>query len=184
VIFMADTIASIHWEAVGTGRLTLRGRPGKKLMQQLAAAGCTRVVTLLAEREGGADIGDALRPTGIAWTWLPLPNASTPTDETEKMLLDALPRLSAALDGGESILIHCSAGIHRTGMVAYALLRWRGMDAPSAHALMERLRAVTAMGMYDQHYAWGDGIAASISADNGNAGGEDGASSPPAPAED
>ena len=117
--------------------------------------GCNRVVTLLSAREGGDAIGPAVRQQGIAWTWLPLANASTPTGEAEAALIAALPVLSAALDRGEAILIHCSAGIHRTGMVAYALLRWRGLDDAAAHATLARLRPETSQGMHAHHFAWG-----------------------------
>ena len=155
---MSVEIGGVHWEAVGAGRLALRGRPGKKLLAHVAATGCTRVVTLLSAREGGAEIGAVLHQQGIAWTWIPLANASSPTGEAADAIIAALPTLSEGLDRGESILIHCAAGIHRTGMVAYALLRWRGLDDAAARAVLARLRPATANGMHDHHFAWGAAI--------------------------
>jgi len=40
--------------------------------------------------------------------------------------------------------MHCSAGIHRTGMMGHAVLRLAGLDAAEAQATLRRLRVVTA----------------------------------------
>jgi protein-tyrosine phosphatase len=61
-------------------------------------------------------------------------------------------------DEGRSILIHCSAGIHRTGTVAYGILRWRGMDRDRAMKLIRRIRRETAEGMMEKRMRWGDEI--------------------------
>ncbi|MBA3825538.1 MAG: tyrosine-protein phosphatase [Ktedonobacterales bacterium] len=157
---MANELGGLHWVAVGAGRLALRGRPGKQWLDHLAATGCTRVVTLLSAREGAEALGQAIQQQGVAWTWLPLANASTPQGDAATRLITALPALSAALDRGEAIVIHCAAGIHRTGMVAYALLRWRGLAEADARATLARLRPTTANGMQARHFAWGDGLCA------------------------
>ncbi len=62
----------------------------------------------------------------LTWIWLPMPNANYPEGEVDARLRTALPELSRLLDQGAHIVIHCSASVHRTGMVAYGLLRWRG----------------------------------------------------------
>lgn len=67
--------------------------------------------------------------------------------------------LSRLLDEGGSILIHCSAGIHRTGTVAYGLLRWRGMGRQQALKLIYRIRRETAEGMLEKRMRWGEKIA-------------------------
>ncbi len=70
-----------------------------------------------------------------------------------------MPKLSELLDHGNSLLIHCSAGIHRTGMVAYGLLRWRGLDRVQAMKLIDSIRRETAEGMMEKQMRWGDEIA-------------------------
>jgi protein-tyrosine phosphatase len=152
-------IETLQWVTVGAGKLTLHNRPKRKLIPQLAGLGCSRVVTLLSEREGGKDIGALIQAVGLAWTWLPLPNAHYPEGATYDMLLAALPILSGYLDNRDAILIHCSAGIHRTGMAAYGLLRWRGYTQAEARAAIAAMRGFTAQGMQPHHFAWGDAIA-------------------------
>jgi protein-tyrosine phosphatase len=156
---MQQHIETLQWVTIGAGKLTLRGRPKHKLIPQLAELGCTRVVTLLSEREGGKELGTIIQAAGLAWTWLPLPNARYPDGATHDMLIAALPVLSGYLDNGEALLLHCSAGIHRTGMVAYGLLRWRGYSQVEARSAIAAMRGFTAQGMLPHHFAWGDTIA-------------------------
>lgn len=151
---------SLHWEDVGNGRLALWGRPSLKSLPALKSAGCDRVVTLLSEKEGASMIKQAVTQAHLAWTWFPLAGATPPAGEVREALLAQIDKLLAYLDQGESILIHCSAGIHRTGMVAYALLRQCGLSATAAKEVLAQLRLVTATGMHAEHYAWGDAIAA------------------------
>lgn len=147
----------LNWVNVGNGKLALRGRPGKKFFD--GTPQCSRIVTLLSEREGGKQVGEQAQKAGIAWTWLPLENAQPPEGETDTLLRNALPVLSADLDAGESVVIHCSAGIHRTGMVTYALLRYRGLERERALETLKALRDHTANGVQPHHLQWGDEVA-------------------------
>jgi protein-tyrosine phosphatase len=149
----------LRWESIGKGRLALWGRPRIKSLPFLKEEGCDRVVTLLSEKEGGEEIGREVLNAQLAWTWIPLASATPPTDQAKEQLLERIDELSSSLDQGESLLIHCSAGIHRTGMIAYALLRRRGLSASEAREMLTRLRVHTAEGMHTQHYAWGDAAA-------------------------
>lgn len=42
-----------------------------------------------------------------------------------------------------SVLIHCSAGVHRTGTIAYTLLRMSGLDKQSAYESLKDMREET-----------------------------------------
>lgn len=97
----------------------------------------------------------------MEWIWLPVPNGKYPDANVRHLLLEAMPKLSVLLDHGNSLLIHCSAGIHRTGMVAYGLLRWRGLDPSQAMKLIDNIRRETAEGMMEKRMRWGDEIARS-----------------------
>lgn len=68
----------------------------------------------------------------------------------------ALPALADRLEASRSILIHCSAGIHRTGMVAYALLRWYGCDEEQALASIGAMRPHTRDGLQRKQIEWGN----------------------------
>jgi protein tyrosine phosphatase (PTP) superfamily phosphohydrolase (DUF442 family) len=152
-------MTDINWVEVSPGRIALSHRPKLRDMPGLIGLGCQRVVTLLSHREGAPQIGKAVQAAGLAWTWLPVAHGKPPEGDEDQLLRRGLPELSGYLDAGSSLLVHCSAGIHRTGMVAYALLRWRGLPGSEALELIERMRPVTRAGLRAQHLVWGDRVA-------------------------
>ena len=154
--------SQINFRKVGHGRLALFHRPRGTDFSTLTSMGCTHVITLLKESEGAQRYGNLTRDSGMEWIWLPVPNGKYPDAEVQHLLMEAMPKLSGLLDHGNSLLIHCSAGIHRTGMVAYGLLRWRGLDQSQAMKLIDSIRKETAEGMMEKRMLWGDEIARSV----------------------
>ena len=154
-----------NWAPVGAGRLGLNHRPKRASFEGLKAAGCDLVVTLLCAREGAEGIGERVQQVGMDWLWLPLENGRLPLGEAHQMLAASLPELSARLDRGQTLLFHCSAGIHRTGMLAYGLLRWRGLDDVEAMRLIAQARRFTAEGLTQVQKKWADRIGACSPAD-------------------
>jgi Tyrosine phosphatase family len=144
------------------GRLALTHRPKKAALATWRALGVTHVMTLLLEREGARDVGALTAAEGLAWIWCPL-NGGDVTTRFEAVAA-GLEAGRAALATAGSVVVHCSAGIHRTGMVGYALLRCVGLDAVAARAKLHALRAVTAEGVGAARLAWGDQIAARFTA--------------------
>jgi protein tyrosine/serine phosphatase len=67
--------------------------------------------------------------------------------------------LCELIAAGGRLVVHCSAGIHRTGMFGYALLRQFGLDPEVARAKLAELRQVTAHGVGPDRLAWGDRLA-------------------------
>ena len=147
---------------VGNGRLALNHRPGSKDFPLLRELGCTHVVTLLKESEHAKTVGVHTNSAGLEWIWLPVPNGNYPQGEVHEQILAAMPKLSKLLNEGKSLLIHCSAGIHRTGTVAYGLLRWRGMERDKAMQVIHQIRPITAEGMLEKRRRWGDENARSV----------------------
>ena len=121
------TPAQITFVKVGNGRLALYHRVSHAMFPHLRKIGCTHVVTLLKESEGAQRMGELAKSVGLEWIWLPVPNGNHPEGEVHQRMVESLPQLSGLLDNGKSVLIHCSAGVHRTGTLAYGLLRWRGL---------------------------------------------------------
>lgn len=146
----------LGWVPVGSGRLAVRGRPKLARIPHLPAERCTHVATILSELEGAQEIGQRVQRAGMHWFWLPLANGALPSGSAEQMVLDMVPHLAGALEVGGSLLIHCSAGIHRTGMIAYALLRFCGLSAAEACDTLVRARSLTAGGMGEARRAWVD----------------------------
>ena len=141
---------------VGNGCIALNHRPREVDFSYLREIGCTHVVTLLKESEYAEEYGNMTKDAGLKWIWLPVPNGNYPVGDVHERLLQAMPKLSQLLDEGNSLLIHCSAGIHRTGTVAYALLRWRGIERKEAMRIIGRIRKETAEGMMEKRMRWGD----------------------------
>jgi len=145
--------------AVGGGRLALGHRPKKSSLHALAAGGCTHVLTLMADREGAPAVGELTRGAGLAWLWFPLENGNPLPPARDRDALELLDHLASLLREGASIFVHCSAGIHRTGMLANALLRRLGLPPAEARVALAELRRVTAEGVGDHRLAWGDRLA-------------------------
>lgn len=141
---------------IGAGALALTHRPKLKDLPSLRALGATHLVTLLAENEGAKQLGDAATAAGLTWSWIPLAGAAIPDGIREHELRVELARLRDVIAAGGKVVVHCSAGIHRTGMFGYALLRQLGLDAAAARAKLLELRQVTSDGVGDHRIAWGD----------------------------
>lgn len=160
-----------NWVSLGNGKLTLWHRPGAKAIPALKASGCDCVVTLLSSREGAPAVGKNIEQAGLEWFWLPLENGQPPQGAAADAILAALPALWERLDARRSVLVHCSAGIHRTGMIAYALLRWRGHDEAAALAFIAKMRRHTREGVQRKQLDWvNDTIPMKARGENGNAG--------------
>jgi protein-tyrosine phosphatase len=151
----------MDWTAVelGVGAIALTHRPKVKLLPDLATAGATHLVTLLSKREGALALGPAAEAAGLEWIWVDVPNGQEPTQASRNAIVAALARLEPLVTGGATAVIHCSAGIHRTGMFAYALLRAHGLDPDGARATLRQLRTVTAEGVGEHRLAWAEELA-------------------------
>jgi protein-tyrosine phosphatase len=154
-----DWPAGITPVPLGAGALALTHRPKVKLLPAMAAAGATHLVTLLSKREGALAVGSAAEAAGLGWIWVDLPNGQQPSPATSPGVVTALTTLAPLVTGGATAVVHCSAGIHRTGMFAYALLRTAGLDLDEAAATLRRLRTVTAEGVGDQRLEWAEELA-------------------------
>jgi len=121
--------------------LNLRGRPSLKSIP----ADCPTqvVVTCLTEGEGGAEIVRAVQKHGKVAIWLPF-TIKTLTDASKAKVAEGADSIGQLLVQGVSVTIHCSAGLHRTGVVSYAALRRAGLDEAQALDAIGRLRPATA----------------------------------------
>lgn len=153
-------MALANFVPTGSGRLALGHRPKVRALADLKSSGCTHVLTLLSEREGAKSIGAAASSAGLAWVWFPLENGDPLPAERDPDVRELFDRVERLLGEGSSVLIHCSAGIHRTGMIAYALLRHLGLSKEAALEHLRALRDLTAAGVGDARLAWGDRFAA------------------------
>ncbi|HEX6828337.1 MAG TPA: ADP-ribosylglycohydrolase family protein [Burkholderiales bacterium] len=129
-------IDAIGWGAAG-GEIGMTLCPGKKepgrwdrdLEADLRAIrhwGGTALVTLIEPHEFGLlavqGLPESARALGFEWHHLPIPDTYAPTAIFERLWLHSGATLRARLRRGERILLHCRAGLGRTGTVAARLL--------------------------------------------------------------
>ena len=148
----------INYLPLLNGHLAIGHKPGKKLsFNQLKSEGVTTVITLLNDNEGAANIAQQSVQAAIEWIGFPFSAAPQSNDPDE--VLKLLSQLQQRLLNGGKIYVHCSAGIHRTGMIAYSLLRYLGCTADDAFKKLSILRPVTAAQVGTERLAWADQFA-------------------------
>jgi predicted protein tyrosine phosphatase len=144
----------------GGGALALTHRPGLRDFAALREKhGATHLVTLLAANEQAEQVGAAAQAAGLTWLWIPMLGAKVPSAQRTVELRGELDKVRDLITGGARVVVHCSAGIHRTGMFGYALLRRLGLSAEDARQKLAALREVTAEGVGKDRLAWGDSLA-------------------------
>jgi len=156
---MVATAAVDNVKAPGGGRIGLvhcpgigsygdwRSRRDACLDIDLAAVrewGAEALVTLLPPHEmellGVDNIGERARAAGLDWWHLPITDGCAPGASFERAWAEAGDALHAVLDARGRVVLHCRAGIGRTGTVAARLLIDRGVLPAEAVFAVRRAR--------------------------------------------
>jgi protein-tyrosine phosphatase len=69
--------------------------------------------------------------------WFPIPDLHAPSLQSG---IELVTQLDALVAEGERLIMHCAAGIGRSGTMATALLMWGGMEADAARDLVAASR--------------------------------------------
>lgn len=135
-----------HWVPIQNGYLKIGHKPGEKNRSytQLLKEGATTVFTILGEQEGALDVQKKCESIGIDWIWLPLPNGNIPAETMIPEIAEKLKTIKTKLGNKEKIYVHCSAGLHRTGMITNCILRFLGFDEKNSYEILQQLRPITA----------------------------------------
>lgn len=149
-------IESIDWIRVGNGSMAIGHRPSKKLIQDIRLQSGTHIFTLLSESEGAKSIQKETLKESMRWIWFGMRSAMPPEKERIPELLSVFSTLDKALKTKAKIYIHCSAGIHRTGMISYAFLRYLGLSSSEAKVLLYKLRPTTRKEVGKERLEWGE----------------------------
>jgi protein-tyrosine phosphatase len=137
-----------------SGALAIGHRPALRKLKSFSAGGVTHVATVLSASEQAEKIGEAVRRAGLDWIWVDLGSTKSLPKRRKPEIIQALGELEAALKQGARIYLHCSAGIHRTGMIAAALLFHLGHGEQEVRAALDLLRPITARDMGEQRFDW------------------------------
>lgn len=116
--------------------------------------GVTHILTLLNDKEIHQNhICNHITSAGIQSVHIPIEGADlsvyTSSQATIDVLLERLPAirdllLNSTAAAPVKMLIHCAAGLHRTGTITYLLLRLCQFNVEQALLIINRTRAITA----------------------------------------
>lgn len=100
------------------------------------------LVTLLTEQDLEIlripDLFTAVKAEGLISRWFPIQDFGIPT--SMQGLIDLVQFILAEVQQGKTVIIHCKAGLGRTGMVAAACLVALGSTPDAAFALLRKIR--------------------------------------------
>ncbi len=105
--------------------------------------GVTDVVTLQRGDEMRPFLPEACEELELCWRHVPLSGRRLERRE-DRESLTRIPAIVGLLEAGRHVVVHCAAGMHRTGICMYLVLRHVGYDEEEAMALIEQSRPVTA----------------------------------------
>jgi protein-tyrosine phosphatase len=151
----------VYWlrEVEGV-RLAIMPRPrsGEWLADEIAGykrLGVQTVVSLLESHEAReldlADEGPLCRAANLQFLSFPIADRGVPRNSVEFAKL--VESIAQRLRSGDSVAIHCRAGIGRSGLLAACVLGTFGVAPDSAFAMLGRVRGV-AVPDTDAQVAW------------------------------
>ena len=146
----------LHRVVVRGAELACGPRPGRRSFPDLERAGCNAVLTLLSEHEGARAVQAAVEQRRWRWFWIPLGSAAPtePGSAEEVRLREAVAELVAALHAGLRIYVHCSAGLHRTGVIVAAILLSTGSTPEAALRALDALRPLMRQSLTAERWDW------------------------------
>ena len=128
------------------GRIWLGAMPGRletwaSFVAEAQARGVTRIVCLTPRHEV-ASLAPAyhlaIRQGTLPFAWQSLPMRDLGLADQAQLFREGIEAVAQALHAGEGVLLHCAAGIGRTGTAAACLLKRLGLPAGLA---LQRVRA-------------------------------------------
>ena len=116
-------------------------------LQCIQAWGASAVLSLIESHEfarlGVPDFAQAIARTPLQWIQVPITDMATPGAATLAAWRTQGPSLLQALNEGQRVLVHCAAGLGRTGMLVAKLLVLHGVRADEAIDQVRKARPGT-----------------------------------------
>jgi ADP-ribosyl-[dinitrogen reductase] hydrolase len=117
------------------------------------------LVSLIEEHEfdllGVPELPAKVRSLGIIWIHLPIVDLEVPDWRFEEKWGKAGTKLSSILDNGGRIVLHCRAGLGRTGTIAARLLVGFGITPREAIAKVRQARPGAIQALEQEKYVRG-----------------------------
>jgi protein-tyrosine phosphatase len=125
-----------------------RPRNGERLVDEIAGwrrMEIANVVSLLETEEsrelGLSEEAALCRNAGVRFYSYPIPDRGVPQDH--KGFAALVATLGGHLKAGDSVAVHCRAGIGRSGLLGACILGFFGIDAAEAFTMLSRARGVS-----------------------------------------
>ncbi len=129
-------------------RPSLRSIPAFKEVYGLNA-----ILSCIVKNEKPQLIEDKAKESGINFYNIPFKRARPhclDKKETKEMLIKEIKQMyDTLINDSMTLLVHCAAGVRRTGIVVYCLLRLNGETKQSALEIILKLREETRNGVGD-----------------------------------
>lgn len=146
--------------SIGNGFLAIMGRPyieheAAASLRNVARLGINQVVSLLEPSEARrlgleSELFEA-RAQGMGFVPFPIPDMGTP--RSVEKFAQITRTLFLQINSGINTLVHCHAGVGRSGLFTAGLLLHVGMDAEQAFAHVTKMRGLRVPETLNQH-AW------------------------------
>jgi protein tyrosine/serine phosphatase len=135
-------------------KITCFRRPCLKSIPVLKEVyGLNAILSCITKKEKPESIENVTKEIGISFFNIPFKKAkphSLQKSETIKMLVEEINKIYENLMSQTlTLLVHCAAGVRRTGIVVYCLLRLNGESKDSALEIILNLREETRNGIGD-----------------------------------
>ena len=146
--------------SIGTGFLAIMGRPyidpeEPASLRNIARLGIMQVVSLLPPREARSVGLETERleakSLGMSFVSFPIEDMGTPASVDDFAAITR--RLFRQTESGINTLVHCHAGVGRSGLFAAGMLLHAGLDAEQAFAHVTKMRGLRVPETLQQH-AW------------------------------
>ncbi len=123
-------LANFSW--LEEGKLAGMAWPDREAWETLKSEGVQAVLSLTEAPPPGDP-----RAAGLAWRHLPIEDFGVPDVDA---LREAVHWIQRQISSGKPVVVHCRAGLGRTGMVLAAYLAAGGTPAPQAIATVRTAR--------------------------------------------